>query len=286
MANSFAAHFSPRQFIPNSVTHRNIFRWYQRLLQYSPVTIFLKQKNRLLSESSTSQINFPYRNLKYQIKALSSKHGSKRSYHLTELIYYDTLSLAIRSRERGYTETKPRIKDWPSINIEHDELCNKLSSSKDIEILHKGTRFEGPESDIFEQFPVKETIGELEQTSIADVFPYDVSFNDLYILTIEAPVLGDSHEELMRILRASESEFQIFAVRLDLTQQLLLSSFKSSMKPSVQKNVDYKYDDLLEIAKNAKLHSNIDDLIQFFAEQGSTRVALNKAQDSLYLLEK
>lgn len=293
LIKSLAAYFSPRRHVPNVLSYNNIFTWFQRLLSYTPVVIILRQPQRLFSEASINQVNYPYSNLQYQVEQLSQGFGNSdenlgtRAYHLTELVDTDILSLALKSKlDYDYNMliagTNHSKLNWPKYGLFHDKLSQLLHSCKQVTLLHKEKPYEGDPNKAFTQDYIDSTMKFVEDNLVSDVFPFDLAYNDYFILTIESAILHANHDDLMKLI-LDMSEFDVCAVRLDLNNPLLQKSLKySTSTNNTDSNSDYQH--LLQSIHKPPT-SNVDKLIQSFAELGLTNVSHGINRDSLYLCE-
>lgn len=287
MLKSLAAHFSPRKHVPRILTYQNIYKWFHRLLTYTPVVIILRQPQRLLSNGSISQINFPYSNLAYQVnelkKPLEKVLDITRSYHLTQLVDSDILELAIKSKLEFTKNELLQHKDpfainWARYGSMHDKLCKILSTSKDVKLLRNNEITEEDPQAIFNDDYMNSTLKLLETNHVSDFFPYDLGYNDYHILTIESPILNQDHTEMMNLL-LSISDFEVLAVRLDLNNPLISDSLADkSDKPEPAEG----YQQMLDSIHKPPV-SNVDKLVEFFGEIGLTQADYGFDRDCIYL---
>lgn len=274
LLKSFAAYYSPNLSVPATASHKNIFTWFRRLLDNTPIIVFLRQENRLFSDSCMNQLNLPLNQLHDKIKVLDQQYNTTRSYHLTSLVDFDLLELAIKS-DADFTSSQSQGQDpftsvpW-ALYIDHSNvLCDELKLAKGIQVLENEQLVN--EFQHLENYDLHQVYKDMEVNPVRDVFPYDVSFHDLFILTVEKPVLELDHRQLMNILDGAEG-FEIFAVLFNTKDPVITESFESHIGNLVKKDSNYNYEDLLKIAKSTHRHEYLDQLIKYFAEHGLSNV--------------
>lgn len=283
LMKSFASYYSPVLEVPLHVSYQNVYRWLYRLLENTPIVLLLTQRNNLLSNTTINQINVPFTHLKQQINQLASTFKTTRSYHITELIDLDIFQLAIRSQNH-YREALTRNEDIETIDFAllaaiEDPLCTLLAQTKNVQLLKHGHLCDEPLESVFTKFPVQNIKRDLEFSAIHNIFPYDLTYNDSFILTIEAPVVDQNHDKLIETLVKFNNDFDISAIRLSTSNNHLLQSIESSTSNSPD-----TYEDLINFA--SRTQSNVDTVIKHFAEMGLVNVSANPTNNCIYLFNQ
>lgn len=286
---SLAAYYTPHSYVPDVLNLKKVYQWYHRLLTYSPIILFFKQKNRLFSNPSLHQINFPYLRLFEEIENLKSKHSDvSRSYHLTELSDIDILQLAIKSQLQ-FTQNDsyihnfdPQEIDWASINKIPDKLCHSLYTNKEIDIINNDfSVYNDLPDNIFTTHSMKGLLNPTRIDKIPEIFPYDLVYNDYFILSIEPPILNTDHTALTNILNNFSDDFTCFSARLNLSNTEIKQFFQSKSKDTSRNNGTYE--ELLNAASNNPSH--IEILTKRLAENGLTKVETGCHKNCIYLFQ-
>lgn len=291
---SFASSLSPYKQVPLVKSSVNSFKWYQRLLRKSPIIFFLKQKKTLMSESSLLSQNPSYEELRMGIADLAAKYAKSeeyfkrtKNYYLTDLASSDLFRLAISSHQNNALTS-----GMHSTSFDQDKLCDEISRVQKPKVIDSN----GQEIDhiTLETFcrdnPLEVLRGKLAtMNGINDVhtfFPFDIAYNDVYLLTIEPPVIEDEHDDLLRFIHC-QAEFEVFAVRIasNFPMSIPFETFLGNSS-NVTKNINATYEDLLIWAEKQreKGHTNktgSSRLIQTIGEWGLVEVS--ESADSLCL---
>lgn len=301
IATSFASYFTPYHSMPNSVGMKRSFQWYQRLLANTPIIFILRQTNRLLSESSLSQINKPLADLKQSIASLLNSLINKdiynddkniRNYHLTDLTTVDIFSLAIKSQLHFQSdkefEKQYLMADWNYYDGISDKLCDTLLSAKSVKLTDKSFNPVNinPE-ELVSKFPLHRVFRDLENTDVRDAFPYDIKYHDYYLLTIENPIIHEDHAALLNILNEYKDNFEVAAVRLGTNNESISQFISHEMHSKGPDTVSY--DGLLQIAKsshNTQIESHMDTLMKGLGELGLVKVEEGSSKNCIYLFHK
>lgn len=272
---SFASHYSPRRKIPYKESLQGVYKWFTKLLLDTPVILVLKQKNILYSDSSIEQINKPVLDMREAITELCNNEfpfSPERSYHFTELSYIDLFQLAIKAQGK-----------------KKDSLVEVLNTEKNIEWLTSMEVSDVGENTYVQENQVKryveenpELVKQSIEIPIGEIFPYDISYNDFYLVTIEAPVIERNHEQLLEII--ANSEFELVAARMSLGNDLIslfLHQGRETLEPGS------RYEELLERARKARSSLNsVHDLVGLLGSQGLLKVSEGCDGGSIYLTKR
>ncbi|OVF09486.1 hypothetical protein A9F13_05g03036 [Clavispora lusitaniae] len=269
--STFASAFSPYSVLPRANSAFKSFVWYQRLLLNSPIIFFLKQRQTLLSESSVLFRNHALESLKSSISAISAPYNTSvqrdqriRNYHLTDLVSTDIFKLATLA------ESKRRVpleelssgsfwKNFPSDNRLSQELLN---AQKPV-LVDTNNIAQSPAvlNDIPNRFPMRKILRDIESiesiNQIKGVFPFDMVYNDIYILTIEHPILQENHSPVIELLEKSK-DFEVIAVRVSSQISDMRDSVigeESSIEEPTAK-FDATYEELLQWAEEKHNQDN------------------------------
>lgn len=302
MLLSFASSLSPYDRVPLAKTISNSFKWYQRLLTNTPIIIFLAQRQKLMSEPSLLSINPPFENFRIGVSNLSSKQGEPglyrkniKSYHLTDLASSDLFRLALKSGSEEWL-TLPFEKD---LSITEDKLYQQITKLQRPRVIDAN----GNERDftslqpLLRKYPIQSFHDSFlainDPKEVYDYFPYDIVYNDIYVLTIESPVIEDCHEDLLRLIQ-SQSQFEVFAIRIspEFPLQKALGytgTHAGDGNGDATKNFNATYDDLLTWAREqhereSRKLSGSALLMQNFGQWGLVEVAQSKT-GSFYLFK-
>lgn len=297
--SSFASYLNPYKSLPQTKSQRHSFKWYLKLLKNTPVFLILSQRHKLFSETSLYQINKPLIDINSEIIKLGNKLGrelkgesAKRNYHLTDLATIDIFAMALKSFDSFSKNLGDSFKsvlsevDWNEIDQRVDQLSDKLFSSKILDIIDTKTGkkiiYPFSLSDNFgKQYSLLSMRKKLENSNIEEVIPFDMVYNQYYILTIEDPVLHQNHSSLLKLIE--KSDFEVLGARISLENDLINDYLKSSL---IQHEAILDYESLLQHA--AKRHNgsrgNIDYLMKSLGGLGLTRVEQDFRKNCIYLL--
>lgn len=257
---SFASACSPSEAVPPVTSATKSFHWYRKLLSDTPVIIFLKQKQRLLSDSNLHAFNRPLSVLTDELNSLTAQYKNNesldkriRNYHLTDLNSIDIFELAVSSEGQPNGEiTDPEY--WSLMAKPDDKLCRKLVECATPRIVDADGHERGSQilEEMKEHFPLRSVHTDIECLAhVADihtVFPYDVLYSDLFMLTIEAPVLAEDHIPLLNLIEA-QTDFETVAVRIS-TENGVLSRLSNLNETPDHDNSPSTYEKLLAVAEN------------------------------------
>lgn len=295
---SFASSFQPYSSVPDATSTINSFKWYRKLLSDAPVIIFMRQKQRLMSETSLLSRNTPFEKFREEILNISSHYADSpeyakrmKNYHLTDLTSSDLFRLALQKSDKSRSTSECPSTPPP------DKLYEAILESQKPRIVDENGNEIGlsPLHNITKEYPLNSLERKLldlnEPKDVVNFLPYDLVYNDIYILSIESPVIDDNHHKLLQLLH-SQSDFEIFALRLsssllDFTNDIRESEEKSG---EITKNFDAKYADLLSWAEQQHQTSEIKKpgtaaLLKTFGSWGFVEVSESPAKDSLYLFK-
>lgn len=299
---NFASYYlplsSPQPYIKSLI-------WYRRLLSNTPIIFFIKEKQRLFSESSLNQYNLPILRFRKALRKLSKVYyGDKslarraRNYHCTDLTTTDLFSLAVKmeccptvSEEQLLSETF-----WSSLEGQ-DNLVSLLRNLQRPNVVkYNGEVNQNNQNNQkIQSKPEVQEIQDLQQDLIIKdlevayaenptKMPYDVTFNDMYILAIEETVLMDNHSKLLDLIEKSK-DLEIAAVRVDKVKAATDAMESSSELPNSKHTGTYEQ--LLKMAtkENAANKDNLATLYKRLGEWGLLKVEENKAKTALYLFK-
>lgn len=289
--SNFASYYKPL-LAPNS--YAKSLAWYRRLLANTPVIFFLKQKQRLFSEPSLAQYNFPLHTLRDSIRKLKKSYHQNnylekrtRNYFFSDLITTEIFAFAVNSEhldvipENEYQS--PSF--WSSLHtpdklVAHLREMQKATVVKTSEHVKDGDQchFEEVDANAIPVESVRATLGECQKNSVN--IPYDIQFNDLYILTIEDSVLRDDHTQLLDILESTE-DIEVTAVRVDRVKAATAAVTNSTASRS---HGPKTYDKLLDMVSTDN-QDNVSRLFQRLGEWGLVDVEENQEKSALYLFK-
>lgn len=225
--SGFASACYPMLPLPRRRSSLKSFYWYQKLLVNSPIIFFLKQKQSLFSESSCLGTNEPLDILKNAVKALGSAYEDSalrdqrvRNYHLTDLVTTDIFKLAALAEGKSSVDIDDLTGNsfWKGLPLDTRLSRTLRETQAPVLVDERGVAQPDeilkliPENYSFRKLTPKlkdlDNYGELKS-----IFPYDVAYNDIYLLTIEHPVIMEDHTSLIDLLER-QKEFEIVAVRV------------------------------------------------------------------------
>lgn len=265
--SSFASTCSPLQALPPNKGAMNSFFWYRKLLASTPIIIFLRQKQRLFAETTILQQNLPYEKLRKDLDSLTHQYRNSslsnqkiRNYYFTNLATPDLFRLASLSQDINSAKWNDK-NFWLNLQ-KSDPLSDELMDTQKPHIIgYDKTKPELALNDksIPRSYPLpelqKKILRQEETPELRSLFPYDVHYSDLYILTIEEPILQEDHEKLLDVLEQNQ-DMEIIAARLmlyfpDITNSLLDASRKSSVRKGIRSQ-NMNYDELLKMAQETR----------------------------------
>lgn len=283
---NFASYYNPLQ-TPNQYIKSLI--WYKRLLSKTPILIFLKKKQRLFSDTSINQQNFHFVSFRDSIRQLRkiyhtdpSLERRARNYYCTDLTTTDLLSMAIKS-ERFPTLSDIDAKShtfWSSLD-NNDKLIMYIREQQRPKVIAMDDKLQ-KEITNFQSIPIGKTSQLIKSYSQnPEKVPFDISFNDLYILGIEESILGDDHSKLLDLIEQSE-HLEVTAVRVD--REKAATKVVTESKSSESKGT---YDDLLKLVSKdtAKRDQHLLYLFHKLGEWGLLQVDENKNKSAYYLFK-
>lgn len=284
-----SAYYQPLTSIPNTQFHSNILRWYLRLLNYTPIILILKQKRHLYSDDSINGINISYSNLKQAINQLTIKYENSRSYHLTELTDIDIFQLAVKSQQEFLLDELNSSSlntdiNWDKCLDIEDSLCSNLFREKNIEVLRNDQPFTDSVDTIFKIYNIDNIVADLDFDELTNIFPFDLAFNEYFILTIENDILHNNHHQMIQALKGVP-DIELLSVRLDTSSPLVTNALESrDMFESDSWHQQITTDDSNK--QQETVHkSSIDSLFDEFIELGMAKV--NKGSNNcIYLFNK
>lgn len=268
---TFASAFSPYSVLPRANSAFKSFVWYQRLLLNSPIIFFLKQRQTLLSESSVLFRNHALEQLKSSISAISAPYNTSvqrdqriRNYHLTDLVSTDIFKLATlaESKRRVPLEELSSSSFWKNFPLDN-KLSQELLNAQKPVLVDTNNISQSPAvlNDIPNRFPMRKMLREIESIESIDqiksVFPFDMVYNDIYILTIEHPILQENHSPVIELLEKLK-DFEVIAVRVSSQISDMRDSVigeESSIEEPTAK-FDATYEELLQWAEEKHNQDN------------------------------
>lgn len=286
--SSFAATCSPFRSLPKARGSTKSFHWYRKLLNSTPIIIFLRQKQRLLSEATLLQINLPLEDLREQIEAAASKYRRSdspnqrvRNYHLTDMVTTDLFRLASLALNESNVKNWHDVNFWESL-LNPDPLSDKLIEMQKPQIAKNKAAI--PLTDnIEDKLPFKDLqkkILTLDGLQLDD-YPYDVQYSDMYILTIEEPVIHDNHAPLLDVLELN-SEIEVVAARLNLNFPDVNGLLSKAVSQRIRSQ-SMNYNELLKLAQNNEKPSN-NDFLERLGHLGLVSVKKGIAKNTISIM--
>lgn len=288
--SSFAATCSPFQSLPPARGATKSFHWYRKLLRSTPIILFLRQKQRLLAEPTLLQVNLPLEEFRAQIEAAALKYRRSslpkqeiRNYHLTNMATTDLFRLASLSLDE-------KVKDWHDVDFWKklqgpDPLSDRLMELQKP-CLFKGKVAVDLTEDIEKNYPFLPLQKKILNLGGLDLggYPYDVHYSDMYILTIEEPVIRDNHGPLLDVLELNE-EIEVVAARLNLHFPEV-NGLLSRTLPQRIRNQSMNYNDLLQKAQNSDKASNSEtaSFLERLGHLGLVSVEVGVAKNSISIM--
>lgn len=304
LIRSFSSYYSPLRKVPDDQLFVNSFKWYVRLLEKTPVVFFLKVTNRLFSDYSIAEFNKPVSDFREELSKLQNKHirdvssksKSMRSYHFAELLNPDIFSLAIKSQPAltgtGDFEEALLSLSWEELDNQSDVLCDILSSKRQIKLVNQRLDpVDVDPSQFVRELPLTDLFLQLDSLPVNEVLPYDIIYDDLYMLTIESLIIDQNHDAVMKLLEAYRADLQLISVRLSLDSPAIVD-FLDSQKPSSgvpKKHFNSSYEELLLIAKtnhtedSDNKHYKFANVMKKIGELGLDRVNYGTSNNCIYI---
>ncbi|OBA19444.1 hypothetical protein METBIDRAFT_73442 [Metschnikowia bicuspidata var. bicuspidata NRRL YB-4993] len=285
-----AAHFSPLSAVESPLAQKSM-KWYQKLLANTPVIFFLSQNQRLMAESNLRGLNHPFDKFSSRLGQICRRYVDDsnvdkriRNYHLTNLVTTDIFQLAIASEAR----------ENASAATDGDGLGDRLAELRRPDVV-------GPNHEPFDlamlaqakikiNFPIRQVeralSGVRHTLQLPEVFPYDIHYKDMYMLTIESLIFQDNHEALLDLI-AQQTQFDVFAVRISKTHS---PQFDLSMttEPTSGPSTAPTYDQLLDWAEKQHHPSelrHVTQLLERLGHWGLVEVEENGSGSAFYVFK-
>lgn len=164
----------------------------------------------------------------------------------------DILSIATRDLDRDLQATA--------------ELCSFLASATDPRIINDSEANAVPDS-LKEAFPIREVYHRLlDGVPLAEFFPFDLTYNDVYCLTIELAMVAQFDGRFMQLLEQHKDDFEVSMARFSLDTPEVASFFNAGVANAVQSQ---EYEGLLKAAQNSS--TNISMLAEYMGQRGLVR---------------
>jgi hypothetical protein len=281
--------------VPTSLPLQRAFKWYIRLLQSTPLFLVLRQDNRLFSDSSLQQINYPIEKLKHEVNQLGLEYSTKspdmtRTYHLADLSNTDIFTTAITTQNYFDTANIDQSLaqfDWSHIPPVEDKLIDAINQNKCVDIVDK-TGSKGSEDEInkfWKKNPLQQLLRTIELDDSNDKFPFDLQMSTFYLLCIEQPIIESDHTKIFDLI--DNSTLEVVGARISLTNPHINKFFRQDITTeTVSHNLNYN--ELLKIAEKSH-HRNTNPLeatMERMGELGLTEVEKGCHNNSIYLLPK
>lgn len=263
---------------------QNVHKWFTRLLRHTPVVFVLKERQQLFSDTSLAQINQPWIDLRKKVYELSKSFGTEdRTYHATELTYVDLLRLAESQegmKENEVIKEKLELKEEEDVKEEIDvkefqendqthlnrSLCPLSQCVADHQDIfytdENGNVVPTEEVEDFVKGDYGMLLKKVNRNPVHDVFPFDVNYNEFFLVTIEEPLVAQDHTALMKVLR--ESGMELVAARMLLSNPHIAEFFHEDLRQPVG------YEGMLESAKRSR--QPMAKLMTELAGQGLVKV--------------
>lgn len=291
----FASHYTPYVSVPPVETVINSFRWYLKLLSNTPVFFVLRQRNRLFSDSSLNQLNKPLSDLKESVRKLGNAFVSgvnddtaTRNYHLTDLATTDLLQVAIKNNERfmgieiGTFEEIMQSINWAEYHKKSDSLIEAIAGKEIMVTDSQLNKIERDQLERLIQIQYFDKALKKAQKGRLMSFPYDIKYDELYLLTIENTILDQDHSAFLLMLEKS-SDFEIIAVRLSLQHPLIYNFFRESIDLSKKPS---NYTELLHAAQQPSKINNFSNFMKGLGRLSLVNVEESCDIHSMYLFPK
>lgn len=296
--SSFASSLNPYTRLPNSLSYQSSFRWYHNLLSTAPIIIFLRQKQRLMSESSLLSQNPSFENLRTKVLSTSSRYLNSldilkrhRNYHLSDMVSSDIFNLALQNTSPdafqspdSHENPSPKDRLYRTIlNSQYPEVINTLGDDSN-DIGATSVKQISPLRDLEDRLSAA-----IEPKDVSSVIPYDVHYNDIYLLSIEAPIIEDDHSDVLKQI-SSEPEFEVFAVRVSADLPAMNVMKDNVASGEIRDSFRANYAELLSWAmkqhQSAELHeSGLHHLYRTFGLWGLVEVSETSQKNAFYLFK-
>lgn len=225
--STFASYSSPLSLLPRANAALKSFYWYQKLLLNSPMIFFLKQKQSLFSESTCLGTNDSLASLKISLQKLSNTYRDSsqvdqrvRNYHLTDLATTDIFNLALLAEGKKGVDFDDLTGNSFWKGLPRDTRLSRIlrETQKPVLVDERGIAQPGEILNLIpKNYPFRDLFQKLKGmdnvTEVKSIFPFDVDYNDIYLLTIERPVIMEDHTSLIELLER-QKDFDIVAVRV------------------------------------------------------------------------
>lgn len=305
---TLAAQVSPFLSVPKQLSIEKSFKWFVKLLQSTPVFLILKQRSRLFSEGSLNQYDMPFNSLKTKVTEISNRKAEEvasrevesqnsseiyRNYHLTDLLRIDLFNLAIKSQTDFDNHPISQFEDilnglrWKEVNQRKDKLCDLLTESQNVQLVDK--TFSNVELRNFKHFietkNIWKTLATSKESDVRSLLPFDLTYNNYYLLCIENLVLDSDHSQVLEAV--SKSDFEVIAARISLQNSDIINFFTDLIQQSSDTHSrKLNYEELLQIAHaNREPHvSGINDLMKHLAEMNLVTVEEGCDKNCIYFL--
>lgn len=290
-----ASYYSPLSRLPPLKVAFKSFMWYQRLLANTPIMFFLRQKQRLMSDPSLRSANLPLRKFTDDLTKLTSKYINEptldkrvRNYHMTLLTTTDLLDLALKTEAQGDLQDENLFADafWETFENANDPLSGRLREYQLPYVSdHDGNHpLSGAKS-----FLVTEVIRSLDTIDdpreYLSAFPFDLSYHELFVLTIEAPVIDEDHSELLNLLER-HTGLEVCAVRLSVADNSFLGTMEWILAAR-DNSTQTTYDQLLNMAKRLRTldRSGVPGVLERIGQWGLLEVHESSSGKGLYMFK-
>lgn len=300
--STFASSCSPYRSVPDVSSAIKTFSWYQKLLQNSPMIFFLARKQNLFSESSILCSNEATVSLKKKLTILSKAYNGSsfvdqraRNYHLTDLITSDLFNLALLAEgiKDINVEDMTGTTFWKGFPLDTRLSRTLRNLQKPILIDEEGVSQKNEILKLIpKNYPFRAINSSLESidsaVEVRDIFPFDVAYNDIFLLTIERLIVQEDHTSLLELLD-NQDEFEIVAVRISASISGMGESeiLEENNNPDPIARFDATYEELLKWAEkrhgDLSLHpSGIIPVLQKLGHWGFVDVDEAKLGFTLY----
>lgn len=241
------------------------FKWYLRLLANTPVVLVLKARRRLFSEDSLALADFMAFEFQQSLEAVRStmkpetfndSDFATRNYHFSHLSSSDLLALATRSQPvfgNGHDfEQKVVSINWDQYNRIEDTFCDIISSRNlSFLLMPECVAIPTPELQVLKRAIPPSTLSGTTDLAPGDI-PYDLAYDDFYLLTIENAALRYDLEPLLDAVEASS--FEVAGARVMLANEHISNFFNAATETHTTKDdMLVTYDELIALAHKARL---------------------------------
>lgn len=281
--------------VPTSLPLQRAFKWYLRLLRSTPLFLVLRQDNRLFSDSSLQQINYPIQKLKHEVNQLGLEWSTKspdvtRTYHLADLSNTDIFSTAIKTQNCFDTDNvdQPVAQfDWSHIPPVEDMLIGAINQNKCVELVDKnGSKVSEEEiAKFWKMNPPQSVLNSISLDDASDVFPFDLQMSTFYLLCIEQPIIESDHTKLFDLIE--NSSLDVVGARISLTNPHINKFFRQDITTETEP-LNLNYNELLKIAEKShhRTTNPLEATMERLGELGLTEVEKGCHNNCIYLLPK